>query len=113
MFSVGVAARAVSSQASDKPFVRVAAGTGRTRGQAILTLEDSPIKSLANLKGKKVAFAKGTSQHYITVRALEKVGLKFSDIKPIYLSPAEALHAFERGDIDAWVIWDPYTAGAS
>ncbi|OKH55905.1 hypothetical protein NIES2130_26015 [Scytonema sp. HK-05] len=111
-FGGGGGTGSVFAQAGDKPFVRVAAGTGSTRGSAILVLENSAIKSLADLKGKKVAFAKGSGQHYIIVRALEKVGLKFSDVQPVYLAPAEALPAFERGDIDVWVIWDPYTAQA-
>ena len=112
VFGGGGGTGSVFAQASDKPFVRVAATAGSTRGSAILVKEDSPIKSLADLKGKKVAFAKGSGQHYIVVRALEKVGLKFSDIQPVYLAPAEALPAFERNDIDAWAIWDPYTAQA-
>ncbi|MBD2168262.1 aliphatic sulfonate ABC transporter substrate-binding protein [Calothrix membranacea FACHB-236] len=112
VFGGGGGTGSVFAQASDKPFVRVAAGIGSTRGSAILVKEDSPIKTLSDLKGKKVAFAKGSGQHYIIVRALEKVGLKFTDIQPLYLTPAEALPAFERGDIDAWLIWDPYTAQA-
>ncbi|MEH1949448.1 MAG: aliphatic sulfonate ABC transporter substrate-binding protein [Nostoc sp.] len=112
VFGGGGGTGSVFAQAGDKSFVRVAAGTGSTRGSAILVQENSPIKTLPDLKGKKVAFAKGSGQHYIIVRALEKVGLKFSDIKPLYLTPAEALPAFERGDIDAWLIWDPYTAEA-
>lgn len=112
VFGGGGGTGSVFAQAGDKPFVRVAASTGSTRGSAILVPENSPIKTLSDLKGKKVAFAKGSGQHYIIVRALEKVGLKYSDIKPLYLTPAEALPAFERGDIDAWLIWDPYTAEA-
>ncbi|MEH2333794.1 ABC transporter substrate-binding protein [Nostoc sp.] len=112
VFGGGGGTGSVFAQAGDKQFVRVAAGTGSTRGSAILVQENSPIKTLADLKGKKVAFAKGSGQHYIIVPALEKVGLKFSDIKPLYLTPAEALPAFDRGDIDAWLIWDPYTAEA-
>ncbi|WP_375503994.1 aliphatic sulfonate ABC transporter substrate-binding protein [uncultured Nostoc sp.] len=112
VFGGGGGTGSVFAQASDKPFVRVAASTSSTRSSAILVQENSPIKSLADLKGKKVAFAKGASSQYMIVRALKKVGLKYSDIKPVYLTPAEALPAFERGDFDAWVIWDPYTAEA-
>ena len=87
-------------------------GGGGSTGSVFAQAGDKPIKTLSDLKDKKVAFAKGSGQHYIIVRALEKVGLKYSDIKPLYLTPAEALPAFERGDIDAWLIWDPYTAEA-
>ncbi|KAF3889602.1 MULTISPECIES: aliphatic sulfonate ABC transporter substrate-binding protein [Nostocales] len=112
VFGGGGGTGSVFAQASDKPFVRVAANTSSTRSSAILVLENSSIKSLGDLKGKKVAFAKGSSSQYMIVRALEKAGLKYSDIQPLYLSPAEALPAFERGKLDAWVIWDPYTADA-
>ena len=112
VFGGGGGTGSVFAQAADKPFVRVAANTSSSKSSAILVLENSPLKTLADLKGKKVAFAKGASSQYMIVRALEKVGLKYTDIKPIFLTPAEALPAFERRDFDAWVIWDPYTAEA-
>ncbi|AFY31747.1 aliphatic sulfonate ABC transporter substrate-binding protein [Calothrix sp. PCC 7507] len=112
VFGGGGGTGSVFAQAGDKPFVRVAASTSSTRSSAILVLEKSPIKTLADLKGKKVGFAKGASSQYMIVKALEKVGLKYSDIQPVFLPPADALPAFERGDFDAWVIWDPYTAEA-
>ncbi|MEH2112127.1 aliphatic sulfonate ABC transporter substrate-binding protein [Nostoc sp.] len=113
VFGAGGGTGSVFAQAGDKPFVRVAASlSSGTKGSPILVKENSPIKTVADLKGKKVAFAKGSGQHYIIVRALEKVGLTYNDIKPVFLTPAEALPAFERGDIDAWLIWDPYTAQA-
>ena len=75
-----------------------------------MVLEDSPIQTLADLKGKKIAFDKGSSSHYVLVRALAKVGLDFSDIEPVYLTQPEALPLFRRGEVDAWVIWVPYIA---
>lgn len=80
--------------------------------EAILVPKDSPISSLAELKGKKVALNKGSNVHYLLVRALEQAGLKYGDIRPVYLPPADARAAFERGSVDAWVIWDPYLAAA-
>lgn len=74
----------------------------------ILVPKNSSIKSLANLKGKKVAFVKGSSANYLIVQALKSVGLQISDIQPAYLSAADARPAFEQGRIDAWVIWDPF-----
>lgn len=110
-FGGGGGTGSVFAQSSDKPFVRVAREKSASlTGQGILVLDNSPIQTLADLKGKKVAFAKGASSHYIIVQALKKVNLRFSDIQPIYLAPVDALPAFKRGDIDAWVIWDPYTA---
>ena len=82
------------------------------RGEAILVPKDSPIKTVAELKGKNVAFNKGSNVHYLLVRALEKAGVPYSEIKTSYLPPADARAAFERGSVDAWVIWDPFLAAA-
>ncbi|MGY8704547.1 sulfonate ABC transporter substrate-binding protein [Bradyrhizobium sp. 18BD] len=78
--------------------------------QAIIVPKDSPIKSLADLKGKRVAFGKGSSAHNLLVAALEKAGLSWSDITPAPLAPADATAAFVKGSVDAWSIWDPYLA---
>jgi sulfonate transport system substrate-binding protein len=78
--------------------------------QAIIVPQDSPIKTLADLKGKRVAFGKGSSAHNLLVAALEKAGLTWSDITPAPLAPADATAAFVKGSVDAWSIWDPYLA---
>ncbi|THF65217.1 aliphatic sulfonate ABC transporter substrate-binding protein [Pseudothauera rhizosphaerae] len=78
--------------------------------QAIVVPDESPIRSLADLKGRKVGFAKAAGVHYLTVKALEKAGLKFTDIEAAYLQPADGRAAFEKGAIDAWAIWDPHLA---
>jgi sulfonate transport system substrate-binding protein len=77
---------------------------------AILVLGDSPIRKLSELKGRKIALQKGSSAHYLLVRGVEKAGLQWSDIQPVYLAPADARAAFERKSVDAWAIWDPYYA---
>ncbi|MEH2146812.1 aliphatic sulfonate ABC transporter substrate-binding protein [Nostoc sp.] len=110
-FCGGGGTASIFSQAADHVFVRVAKEKYTApKGQAILVPEDSPIQTLADLKGKKIAFDKGSSAHYILVRSLAKVGLDFSDIEPVYLTQPEALPQFRRSEIDAWVIWVPYTA---
>ncbi|WP_322660426.1 sulfonate ABC transporter substrate-binding protein [Nostoc sp. DedQUE09] len=110
-FCGGGGTASIFSQAADHVFVRVAKEKYTApKGQAILVPEDSPIQTLADLKGKKIAFDKGSSAHYVLVRSLAKVGLDFSDIEPVYLTQPEALPRFRRGEIDAWVIWVPYTA---
>ncbi|MYM87210.1 sulfonate ABC transporter substrate-binding protein [Duganella sp. BJB488] len=80
--------------------------------EAIVVPRDSKIRSLADLKGKKVVLNKGSNVHYLLVKALEKAGLAYKDIQAIYLPPADARAAFERGGVDAWVIWDPFLAAA-
>jgi sulfonate transport system substrate-binding protein len=69
---------------------------------------NSSIKTVSDLKGKTVALVKGTGSHYFFVQALERAHVSYSDIKPIYLEPADAAAAFASGRIDAWVAWDPY-----
>jgi len=78
--------------------------------QGIVVRTDSPIRSVADLKGKRVAVAKAAGAHYLLIALLERSGLKFKDIEPAYLSPADGRAAFERGSVDAWVVWDPFLA---
>src|SRR5215475_938573 len=78
--------------------------------QAIIVPKDSPIKALEDLKGKRIAFGKGSSAHNLLLAALEKAGIAWSDITPAPLAPADATAAFVKGSIDAWSIWDPYLA---
>ena len=80
--------------------------------EAILVPSNSTIHSLVELKGKKVAVAKGANAHYLLVSALAHAGLGLQDIQPVYLAPSDAFAAFERGSVDAWVIWDFYRAAA-
>jgi sulfonate transport system substrate-binding protein len=87
-----------------------AAGEPIHNGQGILVPRDSPIRSIADLKGKRVGFTKGSSAHNIVVQTLEKAGLGYGDITPVYLTPPDAGPAFANGSIDAWSIWDPYFA---
>lgn len=76
--------------------------------QAILVKADSPIRTVADLKGKRVGFAKAAGAHYLLLAALNKHGLSLKDVQPAYVAPADGRAAFERGSIDAWVIWDPF-----
>nr|WP_229257907.1 sulfonate ABC transporter substrate-binding protein [Duganella margarita] len=80
--------------------------------EAIVVHKDSRLRSLADLKGKKVVLNKGSNVHYLLVKALEKAGLDYKDIQVVYLPPADARAAFERGSVDAWAIWDPFLAAA-
>ena len=100
----------VFAQAAGKGLLYVGAEPPKPLSSAILVKADSPLRTLADLKGKKLAFQKGSSAHYLSVRAIEKAGLAWSDFTPIYLAPADARAAFEKGAIDAWSIWDPYYA---
>lgn len=102
----------VFAQAAGAPIRYVAFEPPAHKGEAILVQKGSPLKSVADLKGKKVAVAKGSNAHYLLVNALEKAGIKYEDITPAYLAPADARAAFETGAVDAWSIWDPYQSAA-
>lgn len=102
----------IFAQAASDALTYVAHEPAAPKGEAILVPKASPIRSVADLRGKKVALNKGSNVHYLLVRAIEAAGLTLADITPIYLAPADARAAFERGAVDAWVIWDPYFAAA-
>lgn len=87
-----------------------AAGQPITNGQGILVPQNSALRTIADLKGRRVGFTKGSSAHNVVVQTLEKAGLTYVDITPVYLTPPDAGPAFANGSIDAWSIWDPYFA---
>jgi sulfonate transport system substrate-binding protein len=98
----------IFAQAGGSSLVYVAATPSAQH--AVLVPKNSPIKTLAELKGKRVAFGKGSSAQNVTIKALALAGLTLKDIEASYLSPADATAAFNGGNIDAWVVWDPYFA---
>ncbi|MCJ2020121.1 aliphatic sulfonate ABC transporter substrate-binding protein [Methylobacterium sp. E-065] len=100
----------IFAQAARSNLVYAAAQESGSSGIGILLPKGSGIRGLADLKGKRVAFAKASSAHNLTIAALEKAGLTYADIEPVTLAPADAAAAFARGSIDAWTIWDPYFA---
>jgi sulfonate transport system substrate-binding protein len=102
----------IFAQAAGAPIQYVAYEPLAPKGEAILVPKDSKLNSVADLRGKKVALNKGSNVHYLLVKALEKAGVKYSEIETAFLAPADAGAAFERGAVDAWVIWDPFLAAA-
>jgi sulfonate transport system substrate-binding protein len=102
----------VFTQAAGAQLTYFARETPSPTAQAILVPADSPLKTLADLKGKRVAVTKAAGSHYLLIQALAKAGLTFKDITPAYLIPADGRAAFENHKVDAWVTWDPYVASA-
>jgi len=102
----------VFAQAAGAKLTYVASEAPSETAQALLVTASSPIKSVAELKGKKIAVTKGAGSHYLLIALLAKNGLKFKDIEPAYLTPADGRAAFEKGAVDAWVTWDPFVAAA-
>jgi len=102
----------VFSAAARSEIVIVGASESRLEGQAIVVPKDSPISKPEELRGKRIAVAKGSSAHYHLLAVLKNHGIDYSDIQPQYLQPADALAALSSGRVDAWAIWEPYTAQA-
>jgi sulfonate transport system substrate-binding protein len=102
----------IFAQAAGAPLVYVAYEPPAPKGEAILVPKDSSIRSVSELKGKRIALNKGSNVHYLLVKTLEKAGIAYGDITPVFLAPADARAAFEKGAVDAWAIWDPFQAAA-
>jgi len=102
----------IFAQAAGAPLVYVGNEPPAPDSEAILVPKDSPVRSVADLKGRKVALNKGSNVHYLLVKLLEQAGVAYRDVNVAYLTPADARAAFERGAVDAWVIWDPFQAAA-
>ncbi|MBE7209471.1 MAG: aliphatic sulfonate ABC transporter substrate-binding protein [Gluconacetobacter diazotrophicus] len=82
------------------------------RGEAIIVREASPIRSMADLKGRSVGLNRASNVHWLLLAALKHAGMSVADIRPVFLPPAAARPAFSAGQIDAWAIWDPYLSAA-
>jgi sulfonate transport system substrate-binding protein len=102
----------IFAQAAGAPLAYVAATLPRPQSEAVIVPKGSAIQSVKDLKGRKVALNKGSNVHYFLVKLLEKHGLAYVDVSVVFLPPADARAAFEKGSIDAWVIWDPFLAAA-
>jgi sulfonate transport system substrate-binding protein len=102
----------VFAQAGGVPFVYVASDAGAPASEAILVPKGSKVKTVGELKGKKIAVNRGSNVHYLLLRALAEAKLTLKDVTVIYLAPPDARSAFDSGQVDAWVIWDPFQAAA-
>lgn len=102
----------IFAQAAGADLVYIGNEPPAPASEALLVPRDSPVKSVAELKGKRLAVAKGSNANYLLVKLLEKAGLKLTDVEVVYLPPADARAAFEGGRVDGWAIWDPFLAAA-
>jgi sulfonate transport system substrate-binding protein len=98
----------IFSQAAGAPLVYLAANSSDGQAVSLLVPTNSPAKSVKDLKGKKIAFQKASIGHYLTVRALEREGLKLTDVESVFLPPPDANVAFSQGRVDGWFIWEPF-----
>jgi sulfonate transport system substrate-binding protein len=103
----------IFAQAAGADLVYVGGQPIAGRNSAILVRQDSSIRTLSDLRGKRVAYTKGSSAHNFVVKALALAGMAPSDIQSVFLQPPDAGTAFRSGSIDAWAIWDPFYAIAA
>ena len=99
---------AIAAQSAGAKFVYVARMPWSAHG--MLVPEESPIRSVAEIRGKKVAVARNTTGESVLLKLLAKAGLAYGDIVPVFLSPTDASKALARGDVDVWVVHDPFFA---
>lgn len=102
----------IFAQAANSNLVYIANQPAAPKAEALIVPKDSNIQSIQDLKGKRVVLNKGSNVHYLLLKVLEANHLKLEDIQVVYLPPADARAAFEKGAVDAWVIWDPFFASA-
>ncbi|KHF75403.1 Alkanesulfonates-binding protein [Acinetobacter sp. neg1] len=102
----------IFAQAASKPLSYVAYEVVAPTGQAVLVHANDKISTLQDLKGKRIAVQKGSSAHELLAKTLQKAGLSWQDIQPIWLPPADARAAFDKQAVDAWAIWEPYLGTA-
>jgi sulfonate transport system substrate-binding protein len=102
----------IFAQAAGADLVYVANEPPAPAAEAIIVPKGSALQKVADLKGRKIVLNKGSNVHYLLVKALENAGLKYADVEVVFLPPADARAAFERGSVDAWAIWDPFLAAA-
>ena len=102
----------IFAQAAGAPLVYAGATVARPGLEAVIVPRGSAIRSVADLKGKRVAYNKGSNVHYFLVKLLEQHGFGYGDVQSVFLAPADARAAFEKGSVDAWAIWDPFLAAA-
>lgn len=102
----------IFAQAANSNLVYLANQPPAPQAEALIVPKTSNLKTIQDLKGKRVVLNKGSNVHYLLLKVLEANQLKLSDIEVVYLPPADARAAFERGAVDAWVIWDPFFAAA-
>jgi sulfonate transport system substrate-binding protein len=102
----------IFAAAANAKIAAVGASKGEVEADAILVPENSPLKSVTDLKGRNIAVAKGSSAHGQVLLTLRANGLSTKDVTLNFLQPSDAYGAFTRGKVDAWAVWDPYTAQA-
>lgn len=96
--------------AANVPAKAIAAIRQSREGLAILVPENSPIKSIDDLRGKKIATGRGSIGHQLVLAALAAKGWAAGDVQLVFLAPSDAKIAYSQGSVDAWSTWEPYVS---
>ncbi len=103
---------AIFAEAAGVPIIYAAVEPPNPHGEAIIVTANSPIHSVADLKGRRIGLNKGSNVHNLLLQVLAANGMSLNDVRTVFLKPSDARAAYETGSIDAWAIWDPYLAAA-
>ena len=102
----------IFAQAAGADLVYIGNEPPAPSSEALIVPKDSTVRSVAELKGRRIAVAKGSNANFLLIKLLENAGLKLTDVEVVYLPPADARAAFESGRVEGWAIWDPFLAAA-
>ena len=102
----------IFAQAKDNALLYVAWEPPAPRSVAMVVPNASDIRSLAQLRGKRIALNKGSNVHWLLVQLLEEAGLGLDDVKIVYAPPKYPLTASDYLSADAWMMWDPVLSAA-
>jgi sulfonate transport system substrate-binding protein len=83
-------------------------GPGAGRMIAILAPKDSPIHTVADLRGRRVATVKGSIGHDLVLKVLDRAGIDPKSVQFVYLNNGDAKAALSSKAVDAWSTWAPY-----
>ncbi|AUI37111.1 sulfonate ABC transporter substrate-binding protein [[Bacillus] caldolyticus] len=111
-FAVAGDIPSIFALAKGAQFRYIAGEPSSPASEGIIVRKGLDLSSLADLKGRKIALNKASIAEYLLVKALHSVGLSLRDVQPVYLNPPDASLALEKGEVDAWVVWDPFLSVA-
>lgn len=110
-FASSASLSAVLARANGSPIKSVYVYS-RAEWTALVVRKDSTLKTVADLKGKKIAATKGTDPYLFTLRALQQAKLTKDDVELLHLQHPDGRIALEKGDVDAWAGLDPHMAAS-
>ncbi|WP_122579672.1 aliphatic sulfonate ABC transporter substrate-binding protein [Pseudomonas viridiflava] len=110
-FASSASLSAVLARANGSPIKSVYVYS-RAEWTAFVVRKDSPLQTVADLKGKKIAATKATDPYLFTLRTLQQAGLKKDDVELLHLQHPDGRIALEKGDVDAWAGLDPHMAAS-